>query len=95
MTDIRKLQNGSDVRGIACAGIAGEDVNLTEEAGNLIGGGFIRWLADKKGKKTNELRIGIGHDSRITADSQFPGTGLIRGCIYSFSIAVQCGIKLL
>lgn len=71
MADIRKLQNGSDVRGIACAGIVGEDVNLTEDAGNLIGGGFVRWLADKKGKKTEELRIGIGHDSRITADSLF------------------------
>ena len=50
MTDIRKLQNGSDIRGIACEGIAGENVNLTEDAGNLIGGGFVRWLADKKGK---------------------------------------------
>ena len=71
MTDIRKLQNGSDIRGIACEGIAGENVNLTEDAGNLIGGGFVRWLADKKGKKPDELRIGIGHDSRITADSLF------------------------
>ena len=40
MKDIMKLQNGSDIRGIACEGVEGENVNLTEEAGNLIGGGF-------------------------------------------------------
>ncbi len=45
MADIMKLQNGSDIRGIACEGIAGENVNLTGDAGNLIGGGFVRWLA--------------------------------------------------
>ena len=48
--NIMKLQNGSDVRGIACEGVAGESVNLTPDAGNLIGGGFVRWLAKKKGK---------------------------------------------
>ncbi|HBV83830.1 MAG: phosphomannomutase/phosphoglucomutase [Lachnospiraceae bacterium] len=90
MTDIRKLQNGSDVRGIACAGIAGEDVNLTEEAGNLIGGGFIRWLADKKGKKTNELRIGIGHDSRITADSLFAAAA--KGILATGAKVYDCGL---
>ena len=29
MTDYKKLQNGSDVRGIALAGVEGEQVNLT------------------------------------------------------------------
>ncbi len=38
MDDIMRLQNGSDIRGIACDGIEGENVNLTEDAGNLIGG---------------------------------------------------------
>ncbi len=40
--DIKKLQNGSDIRGIACEGVAGEHVNLTEDAGNLIGGAFAK-----------------------------------------------------
>lgn len=69
--DIMKLQNGSDVRGIACEGVEGERVNLTADAGNLIGGGFVRWLAKKKNKPAGELKIGIGHDSRITADILF------------------------
>lgn len=90
MADIRKLQNGSDVRGIACAGIAGEDINLTEEAGNLIGGGFVRWLANKKGKRTEELRIGIGHDSRITADSLFAAAA--KGILATGAKVYDCGL---
>ena len=30
--ELLKLKNGSDVRGVACEGIEGEHVNLTEEA---------------------------------------------------------------
>lgn len=71
MQNLMKLQNGSDIRGIACEGVAGEEVNLTPEAGNLIGGAFAIWLGRKKGKATKELRIGIGHDSRITAQSLY------------------------
>ncbi|MDE7321643.1 MAG: phosphomannomutase/phosphoglucomutase [Lachnospiraceae bacterium] len=90
MADIMKLQNGSDIRGIACEGVAGENVNLTEEAGNLIGGGFVRWLADKKGKKVQELRIGIGHDSRITADSLFAAAA--KGIVAAGAKVYDCGL---
>ena len=31
-----KLQNGSDVRGVAVEGVEGQQVNLTGEAANLI-----------------------------------------------------------
>ncbi len=90
MDDIMRLQNGSDIRGIACDGIEGENVNLTEDAGNLIGGGFVRWLADRKGKRTDELRIGIGHDSRITADSLF--TAAAKGIAASGARVYDCGL---
>ena len=50
MQNIMKLQNGSDIRGIACEGVEDEHVNLTAQAGNLIGGAFALWLAQKKGK---------------------------------------------
>lgn len=90
MADIMKLQNGSDIRGIACEGVAGEDVNLTQEAGNRIGGGFARWLAQKKGKKAEELRIGIGHDSRITADSLFAAAA--KGIVAAGAKVYDCGL---
>jgi phosphomannomutase len=90
MADIMKLQNGSDIRGIACEGVEGESVNLTKEAGNRIGGGFVRWLAEKKGKDTNELRIGVGHDSRITADSLFEA--IAKGMAACGAKVYDCGL---
>ena len=68
MADLLKLQNGSDVRGVACEGIEGEAVNLTPDAVNLIGQAFVQWLSGKTGKAADQLKIGVGHDSRITAD---------------------------
>lgn len=66
--NLMKLQNGSDVRGIAIEGVEGEHVNLTDEAANLIGQAFVLWLEKKCGKKANELKIGIGRDARITGE---------------------------
>ena len=68
-TDYKKLQNGSDIRGVALEGIAGEPVNLgTEEAKNLTLG-FAKWLAAKTEKRTDDLVVSIGHDSRLSAES--------------------------
>ncbi len=90
MESIMKLQNGSDVRGIACEGVEGETVNLTEDAGNRIGGAFARWLAAKKGKAVQALRIGIGHDSRITADSLFAAAA--KGIAAAGARVYDCGL---
>ena len=68
--NLLKLQNGSDVRGIALAGEACSDiVNLVPEAVTRIPAGYVRFLSDKLGKEPQDLRIAVGHDSRITADS--------------------------
>lgn len=60
-----KLQNGSDVRGVAVDGVENEPVNLTSEAVNRIASGFTKFLANKLGKQN--LKIAVGHDSRISA----------------------------
>ena len=65
--DFMKLANGSDIRGIAVPGVPGEPVTLTPEAANRIAAGFVRLLAEKTGKKPEELQIAVGHDSRISA----------------------------
>jgi len=67
--DMLKLQNGSDVRGVALEGIAGEPVTLFPEAVNRITSGFVAFITHKTGKKPTELKIAVGHDSRVTADS--------------------------
>jgi len=62
--DYTKLQNGSDIRGVALEGIAGQNVNLTEEVCRNIGRGFALWLMERTGKK--ELRVAVGRDSRLS-----------------------------
>lgn len=63
-----KLQNGSDVRGVALEGIEGEAVNLTPEIAKYIAAAFAEYLAEKCGKGQQELTISVGHDSRLSAD---------------------------
>ena len=62
--DYSKLQNGSDIRGVALEGIEGQHVNLTEAACRDIGRGFALWLQETTGKK--ELRVAVGRDSRLS-----------------------------
>ena len=63
----KELKSGTDVRGVA-SDMGGKPVNLTDEAVYDISSAFASWLADKYGKKTNELTLAVGHDSRISAD---------------------------
>ena len=67
--EIMRLANGSDVRGIAVDGVEGEKVNLTQEAANRIAMGFVKFLTLQTEKSTEELKIAVGHDSRISAES--------------------------
>uniref|UniRef100_A0A453K0H9 phosphoglucomutase (alpha-D-glucose-1,6-bisphosphate-dependent) n=1 Tax=Aegilops tauschii subsp. strangulata TaxID=200361 RepID=A0A453K0H9_AEGTS len=66
--DFLKLQNGSDIRGVAIAGVEGEPVNLTELVAEAIAAAFAAWLLNKKkADGLRRLRISVGHDSRISA----------------------------
>jgi len=62
--DYSKLQNGSDIRGVALEGIEGQHINLTESACKDIGRGFALWLAKKTEKRP--LRVAVGRDSRLS-----------------------------
>ena len=63
-----KLQNGSDVRGVALEGVLGEPVTLTPEFVRPIGYAFAQWLAEKKGVPADQLKVAVGHDSRLSAE---------------------------
>ena len=64
--DYTKLQNGSDIRGVALEGVAGETVNLTAEAASRLGRGFLFWLTNMTGKGAHELTVAIGRDPRLS-----------------------------
>ncbi|CAO2839158.1 unnamed protein product [Amaranthus hypochondriacus] len=67
-SDFLKLQNGSDIRGVAVSGVDGEHVTLTEPVSKAIAAAFAAWLSDKKQKDgSRPLSVSIGHDSRISA----------------------------
>lgn len=64
--DWKKLQNGSDIRGVAMDGIDGENVNLNTQVASIIGRAFSQWLSLQSGKPESQLKIAIGRDPRIT-----------------------------
>lgn len=66
MLNYSKLQNGSDIRGVALLGE--EEVNLGKEETLRLTAAFARWLSEKAEKPVEELKISIGHDSRLTAN---------------------------
>jgi len=64
-SDILKLQNGSDIRGIAL----GDNKNLTEREAFLIGASYAIWLKKLYKKESKSLTVSIGNDPRLTAES--------------------------
>jgi len=61
-----KLQNGSDVRGVALEGVEGEPITLTAAIARTIGYAFSQWLEKRTGK--SGLTVAVGHDSRLSSD---------------------------
>ena len=64
-TNYKKLQNGSDIRGVAMEGIKGEEVNLSSAVAEKLGNAFAHWLNQKK-QSGAKLTVAVGMDSRLT-----------------------------
>jgi len=62
-----QFKSGTDVRGIAAEGVVGENVNLTDFAVKRITESFALWLCRKLNSKPENIKISVGHDSRISA----------------------------
>ena len=63
LEDWKKLQNGSDIRGVALEGVPGENMNLTPGVAEILGRSFATWLGEKG---YDSPAVAIGTDSRIT-----------------------------
>lgn len=87
MKNYKKLQNGSDIRGIALEGVKGEEPNLTAVEAENIAMGFATWLREKK---PGRLKISIGRDPRIS------GLDLLSGLMEGFgkvgAEVMDCGL---
>ncbi|MGN0267306.1 MAG: phosphomannomutase/phosphoglucomutase [Lachnospiraceae bacterium] len=83
-----KLQNGTDVRGIAAEGIPGDAVNFVPADANRIAQAFVKWLSDKSGIAAADLKIAVGHDSRITAEAL--KEAILKGLTAQGAKAIDC-----
>ncbi len=87
----KKLQNGSDIRGIALEGVPDERVNLTPEVVTILGQAFVSWLELKVNKPAAELIIGVGRDSRLSGPALMQavteGITSVSGHVYDFEMA--------
>ena len=63
--DYKKLQNGSDIRGVALPNPDNRPVTLTEDVCRNIGRGCALWLSKKLGSE-KKLRVSIGRNSRLS-----------------------------
>ena len=62
------FKSGTDIRGIASEGVAGEPVNLTDKVLTEIADGFILWACEKTGKPAEGLTVSVGRDCRISGE---------------------------
>lgn len=82
--NLKELQNGSDIRGIAL----GDGQNLTDDAARELAAAFALWLEKRSGKKP--VLIAVGRDSRVT------GPALAQACVEGLTAAgasvIDCGM---
>lgn len=63
--DLRALQNGTDIRGVAMENPKLE-VSLTAERVAWITKGILKWVSEKLGKPTQNIKLAVGTDSRLS-----------------------------
>ncbi|KZV57881.1 phosphoglucomutase-like [Dorcoceras hygrometricum] len=95
MEKIKRLQNGSDVRGVAVEGEKGRTVDLTPAAVDAIGESFGEWVAaELEGTKGGEavlVRVSVGRDPRISGPALsvglFAGLGRAGCAVFDMGLA--------
>ena len=87
----KKLQNGSDIRGVALEGIENQSVNLSTEEIFSISRSFTHWLARKSGKSLSDLKIAVGKDSRLSGPSLMKAA--LSGIVSEGARAIDTGLS--
>lgn len=63
---LMRLQNGSDVRGVALPLVPAEPVTLTPAAAADLGAAFAAWAAAAAGVPVADVTVTVGRDSRLS-----------------------------
>lgn len=86
--DWKKLQNGSDIRGVALEGIEGEQVNLTADVVKTLAVAFVKWLKTETG--LDHVSVAVGVDSRISGTAL--KTAFMEGVRLTGADVYDCGM---
>ena len=86
----KQLESGSDIRGVAVEGVEGEPLNLSSDVVSKIAQSYVAWLVQKEQIPAQEMKIAVGHDSRISA--QRLRTAVIRGLSQMGATVLDCGL---
>jgi phosphomannomutase len=85
--DWKKLQNGSDIRGVAMTGVEGENVNFGPQVVERLGKAFVLWLMNAG---YSNIKIALGMDSRISGPEL--RNSFIKGAISMSADVYDCGL---
>ena len=88
--ELLKLQNGSDVRGVAVATPGGEPITLTLSAVNRIAQAFVARCEKKYNKPAAQLNIAVGMDTRISGKEIM--SAFMDGLLCAGAHGIDCGI---
>ncbi|MBK3517975.1 phosphohexomutase domain-containing protein [Carboxylicivirga marina] len=83
----KKLQNGSDIRGVALTGIAGQEVNLDAIIVATLGAAFYQWLEKRN---SGRIKVAVGMDSRLSGPEL--KTAFINSLADSGAEVLDCGM---
>ena len=86
----KQFKSGTDIRGVASDGVEGQAINLTDEVIEKMASGFALWLSGTVKKTCPELKVTVGHDSRISADRI--STAVIRALTAAGVTVLDCGL---
>lgn len=84
------FKSGTDIRGVASEGVAGEGINLTDEVIEKMASAFAMWLSCRVNKDSSKLTISLGHDSRISANRI--SASVCRSLIKAGVTVFDCGL---
>lgn len=65
--DLKAFKSGTDIRGFAADGFENEELFLSDSVVKSIAASFADRLSESTGKTASELKISVGHDSRVSA----------------------------
>jgi len=87
----KKLQNGSDIRGVALEGIEDQDVTLSELEVFNISRSFVLWLSEKLNRPPSDIKIAVGRDSRISGPALIEAS--LNGIVTQEAVAIDTGLS--